>query len=201
METEKIEAVKEFEEIKDENKFSKKARQIHDKLISHVKVLLDRHTQTVTEGLSTQTKALTSNLDGNVANLNNQIQAFEKRMQDKYGNLYSHLIQVFLVNLESRVFSSEIFTQAMLEMMMRGFYKAKFNVEEVDESSEQWKEFIKAGAKEHALIQNVMSKNYSEKLKEKQAEEAANEQSGVEDVESIQEGKEAAPTAEVQDSQ
>ncbi len=175
MSEEKIEAEKEFEKLKGENKFSKKAKQIHDKLISAVQSRITKYTTKVDEALKLQTKVLADNLDGNIKTLNDQIAAFEKKMHDKYGNLYSHLIKVFLVNLESRVFSSEIFTQAHLEMMMKGFYRIKYNVEEVDEDSEQWKDFVKAGAKEHALIQNVMAKNYAEEKKKEVVEKEKSE--------------------------
>lgn len=115
-------------------------------------------------------------------NTNENIKRFEK----KYEGMYSYLVRQFLVNLEQRVFTNEIFTQGVLDVVVRRLYELEewkyMSTTEVPEGSNlepfmSYEDYLSKIAKEHEEKMNEIAN----KIATQQAEEAkaAKEAQGV----------------------
>jgi len=105
--------------------------------------------------LRESTEAWIKQTDGNLA-------AFEK----KYGGLYTVLTRTFLVKMEGRIGSQEIFTQAVLDLMLERMYVAEFSEspEDNEDHFTAWRERL---AKRHQeLMQKITGDIANLKAKE-----------------------------------
>lgn len=154
----------------DQNKGLKKIQKLGDRLLEKVNGRINGERDILRRKLQQFMEEQRETVKSWTTDINSQIERFEK----KYEGMYSHLVRKFLVDLENRVFTNEIFTQGLLDVVVRRLYV----LEGQEEKGVSYDDYVKKVAKEHeekmqALADDVAKKQQSQS-------EAAKEAQGVE---------------------
>lgn len=164
-----------------ENKAAKKLTRLGEKILKKLNGSLEAERTILRKKISEGQERLNGTIREWTTTTNSNLDKFQK----KYEGMYNYLIRQFLVGLENRVFTNEMFAQASLDLLLKRLYELKKETVKA-ENLPSWEDFVKQAAEEHGQIMQEQANKYAEQ--QKRQEEAAKEAQGV--VEKKEEGTE-----------
>lgn len=149
--------------LAEESKSLKKLKTMADKLVNKVNGRINAERDIIRKKLQLHENQAHQKIDKFVEDTNTSLNAFKKRYNAIYGDLVSRV----MVKMEKRIFSSELFEQATLDLCIDKIYRLEKGLkpgEEVDKIG--YHAYIEDCAKEHEGFMQKHANEFSKKQKE-----------------------------------
>ena len=165
-ETDDIKAEEIFPELKEtleEPKALKKIHKLAAKLLEKINGRIDAERNIIRRKIDASSAFVEKSLDKFVKDTNSDLDRFKKR----YEAMYTDIVRRVMLKQEQRVFSSELFQQATLDLCVEKLYRLENKFapdEELDQ--EAYKKYIVTCAKKHESFMQKHADEFTRKHKE-----------------------------------